>query len=69
MTTNIQVLQSSVYLKYRPLFSFLQRQAGPVAKEIQSSYIAAARAYYETGFRRYIRSLGWLRVCVLSPAR
>ncbi|KAI6047442.1 vacuolar sorting protein [Pisolithus marmoratus] len=61
VTTNVQVLQSSVYLKYRPLFSFLQRKAEPVAKEIQDSYIAAARTYYETAFRRYIRSLGWLR--------
>ncbi|KAI6163061.1 vacuolar sorting protein [Pisolithus thermaeus] len=61
VTTNVQVLQSSVYLKYRSLFSFLQRKAEPVAKEIQDSYIAAARTYYETAFRRYIRSLGWLK--------
>ncbi|KAI6034387.1 vacuolar sorting protein [Pisolithus microcarpus] len=61
VTTNVQVLQSSVYVKYRSLFSFLQRKAEPVAKEIQDSYIAAARTYYETAFRRYIRSLGWLR--------
>lgn len=61
VTTNVQVLQSSVYVKYRSLFSFLQRKAEPVAKEIQDLYIAAARTYYETAFRRYIRSLGWLR--------
>lgn len=61
VTTNLQVLQSSVYMKYRSLFSFLQRKAEPVAKEIQDSYVAAARTYYETAFRRYIRSLGWLR--------
>ncbi|KAI6134979.1 Vps52-domain-containing protein [Pisolithus croceorrhizus] len=61
VTTNVQVLQSSVYMKYRSLFSFLQRKAEPVAKEIQDSYIAAARTYYETAFRRYIRSLGWLK--------
>ena len=65
VTTNIQVLQSSVYLKYHPLFAFLKRQAEPVAKEIQDSYIATSRTYYETGFRRYIRSLGWLRVRML----
>lgn len=61
VTTNVQVLQSSIYMKYRPLFSFLQRKAASVAKEIQDSYIAATRTYYETAFRRYIRSLGWLR--------
>lgn len=58
----MQVLQSFGFLKYRLLFGFLKRQAEPVAKEIQESYIAAVRTYYETAFRRYIRSLGLLRV-------
>ncbi|KAJ7068419.1 vacuolar sorting protein [Mycena amicta] len=61
VTTNMQVMQTSVLLKYRPLFSFLQRQAPNVAHELQRSYIAAARVYYETGFRRYARSLGWIK--------
>ncbi|KAG9317449.1 vacuolar sorting protein [Chiua virens] len=64
VTTNMQVLQSSGFLKYRTLFGFLKRQAEPVAKEIQESYIAAVRTYYETAFRRYIRSLGLLRARV-----
>ncbi|KAG8218632.1 vacuolar sorting protein [Butyriboletus roseoflavus] len=64
VTTNMQVLQSAGFLKYRALFGFLKRQAEPVAKEIQESYTAAARTYYETAFRRYIRSLGWLRARV-----
>ncbi|KAI9574682.1 vacuolar sorting protein [Boletus coccyginus] len=64
VTTNMQVLQSSGFLKYRALFGFLKRQAESVAKEIQESYIAAARTYYETAFRRYIRSLGLLRARV-----
>ncbi|KAJ6628776.1 hypothetical protein B0H10DRAFT_1777258 [Mycena sp. CBHHK59/15] len=61
VTTNMQVMQTSVLLKYRPLFAFLQRQAPNVAHEIQRSYISAARVYYETGFRRYARSLGWIK--------
>ncbi|KAJ7228512.1 vacuolar sorting protein [Mycena pura] len=61
VTTNMQVVQTSVLLKYRPLFAFLQRQAPNVAHELQRSYIAAARVYYETGFRRYARSLGWIK--------
>lgn len=61
VTTNMQVLQASVIMKYKPLFSFLQRQAPNVAQELQRSYIVAARTYYETGFRRYIRSLGWIK--------
>lgn len=62
VTTNMHMLQSSGFLKYRILFGFLKRRAEAVAKEIQESYIAATRTYYETAFRRYIRSLGWLRV-------
>ena len=62
MTTNMQVIQTSVLLKYRPLYTFLQRRAPNVASEFQKSYIAAARVYYETGFRRYTRSLSWIKV-------
>ncbi|KAJ7498765.1 vacuolar sorting protein [Mycena latifolia] len=61
VTTNMQVIQTSVLLKYRPLFAFLQRQAPNVASEIQRSYVGAARVYYETGFRRYARSLSWIK--------
>ncbi|KIK67980.1 hypothetical protein GYMLUDRAFT_155416 [Collybiopsis luxurians FD-317 M1] len=61
VTTNMQVIQTSVLIKYRSLFAFLQRQAAPVAHEIQRSYVGAARVYYETGFRRYTRSLGYIK--------
>ncbi|EEB90381.1 hypothetical protein MPER_11420, partial [Moniliophthora perniciosa FA553] len=61
VTTNMQVLQTSIFLKYRTLFAFLSRQAPPVANEVQRAYLGAARTYYETGFRRYIRSLGWIK--------
>ncbi|KAG6880364.1 hypothetical protein C0992_007775 [Termitomyces sp. T32_za158] len=60
-TTNMQVVQTSVLLKYNALYAFLQRHAPDVAHEIQRSYVAAARVYYETGFRRYIRSLTWIK--------
>ncbi|RDB22540.1 Vacuolar protein sorting-associated protein 52 A [Hypsizygus marmoreus] len=61
VTTNMQVIQTSVLLKYSGLFAFLQRQAPTVAHEVQRSYVGAARVYYETGFRRYTRSLGWIK--------
>ncbi|KAF5388452.1 hypothetical protein D9615_000536 [Tricholomella constricta] len=61
VTTNMQVIQTSVLLKYSELFAFLQRQAPNVAHEVQRSYVGAARVYYETGFRRYARSLGWIK--------
>ncbi|KAJ3551339.1 hypothetical protein NM688_g4759 [Phlebia brevispora] len=38
MSTNISVIQTSVFLKYRSLYAFLQRQAHPVAAEIQRAY-------------------------------
>ena len=62
MTTNMHVLHGAVLTKYHPLYVFLQRQAPPVATEIQRAYVAAARTYYETGFRRYMRSLGYVKV-------
>ncbi|KAI0284325.1 vacuolar sorting protein [Russula aff. rugulosa BPL654] len=62
MTTNMHVIQTTIFLKYRPLYAFLLRRAENVATEIQKAYIAAARTYYETGFRRYMRSLGWIKV-------
>jgi vacuolar protein sorting-associated protein 52 len=62
VTTNMQVIQTSILLKYSPLFAFLQRQAPNVAHELQRSYVGAARVYYETGFRRYARSLGLVKV-------
>lgn len=58
----MQVIQTSVLLKYSPLYAFLQRHAPSVAHELQRSYIGAARMYYETGFRRYVRSLGVIKV-------
>ncbi|TFK28856.1 Vps52-domain-containing protein [Coprinopsis marcescibilis] len=61
VTTNMQVIQTSVLLKYAPLFGFLQRQAPAVANELQRAYAGAARLYYETGFRRYARSLGLIK--------
>jgi len=58
----MQVIQTSILLKYSPLFGFLQRQAPAVATELQRAYVGAARLYYETGFRRYARTLGVIKV-------
>ncbi|KJA29930.1 hypothetical protein HYPSUDRAFT_153092 [Hypholoma sublateritium FD-334 SS-4] len=61
VTTNMQVIQTSVLLKYGSLFAFLKRQAPAVSTELQRAYVGAARLYYETGFRRYARSLGVIK--------
>ncbi|OBZ70084.1 Vacuolar protein sorting-associated protein 52 A [Grifola frondosa] len=68
MTTNMQVIQTSILLKYRALYAFLQRHAAGVAHEIQRAYVGAARTYFETGFRRYLRSLGWIKARTVETA-
>ncbi|GAC96434.1 hypothetical protein PHSY_004014 [Pseudozyma hubeiensis SY62] len=62
VTTNLQVLQTSILLKHhKPFYGFLARQAPRVAIDVQRSYIVAARLYFETAFRRYARSLSTIR--------
>ncbi|KDN38262.1 hypothetical protein K437DRAFT_270609 [Tilletiaria anomala UBC 951] len=63
ISTNLQVLQTSVLLKpaHRNLYAFLARQAPRVAIDVQRVYLAAARLYFETGFRRYTRALEKIR--------
>lgn len=59
VTTNLQVLQTSVLLPHhQPLYAFLARQMPRIAIDVQRAYVAAARLFFETGFRRYARALG-----------
>lgn len=68
VTTNLQVLQTSILLRHhRPLYAFLARQMPRVAIDVQRSYVAAARLYFETAFRRYARSLGVVRKRWVEP--
>lgn len=58
VTTNLQIVQTSVLLPHHaPLYGFLARQMPRVAIDVQRAYVSAARLYFETGFRRYARSL------------
>lgn len=62
VTTNLQVLQTSVLIPHhQPLYAFLARQMPRVAIDVQRAYVTAARLYFETGFRRYARSMGQVR--------
>lgn len=69
MSANLPVLQNNVLSKYAPLYAFLRHWAMDVADEIQAAYIASVRVYYETGFRRYIRTLTQLKVSLSSDQR
>ncbi|CAO1629980.1 unnamed protein product [Sympodiomycopsis kandeliae] len=58
VTTNLQINQTSILLPHHaPMYGFLARQMPRVAIDIQRGYVSAARLYFETGFRRYARSL------------
>jgi hypothetical protein len=61
LSTNLAVLQTSLLLKYQPFYAFLVRQSPRIAKQVERGYVNAARAYYETGMRRYTRALGVIR--------
>ncbi|WVW85534.1 hypothetical protein I302_107572 [Kwoniella bestiolae CBS 10118] len=61
LSTNLAVLQTSLLLKYQPFYQFLLRNSPKIAKQVERGYVTAARSYYETGFRRYARSLGTVK--------
>ncbi|WWC63385.1 uncharacterized protein I303_105985 [Kwoniella dejecticola CBS 10117] len=58
LSTNLAILQNSLLLKYQPFYAFLYKHNGKIAKTVERGYVNAARSYYETGYRRYARSLG-----------
>ncbi|RXK41097.1 hypothetical protein M231_01500 [Tremella mesenterica] len=61
LSTNLAVLQTSLLLKYQTFYAFLHRQSPRLAKQVERGYVNAARAYYETGMRRYCRALGQIK--------
>ena len=61
LSTNLAVLQTSLLLKYQPFYAFLYRQSPRLAKQVERGYVNAARSYYETGMRRYVRALGVIK--------
>ncbi|OCF31559.1 hypothetical protein I317_07308 [Kwoniella heveanensis CBS 569] len=68
LSTNLAVLQTSLLLKYQPFYAFLVRQSPRIAKQVERGYVNAARAYYETGVRRYARSLGVIKTRTIEKA-
>lgn len=61
LSTNLAVMQTSRLLKYQPFYAFLYRQSPRLAKQVERGYVNAARAYFETGLRRYARALGLIK--------
>ncbi|KAK4689843.1 vacuolar protein sorting-associated protein 52, partial [Tremellales sp. Uapishka_1] len=61
LSTNLPVLQTSLLLKYQPFYAFLHTNSPRLAKQVERGYVNAARAYYETGMRRYTRALAIIK--------
>ncbi|RKP40437.1 Sac2 family-domain-containing protein [Dimargaris cristalligena] len=57
LATNIQILQRSIFLKYRALNHFVIERHSETASEIRDNYIFTARLYFADHFERYAKAL------------
>ncbi|CAG8500174.1 4506_t:CDS:10, partial [Ambispora leptoticha] len=55
--TNVQILQQSVFLKYKELHQFVMEQYPEVAIEIRQTYVNTMKWYFYNHFERYNRGL------------
>ncbi|GAB5589033.1 Vacuolar protein sorting-associated protein 52 [Umbelopsis nana] len=55
--TNIQILQQSVFLKYKALYHFVTERHHEAATEIRQTYINTMRWYFYNHFDRYHKGL------------
>ncbi|KAG0872173.1 hypothetical protein G6F16_005361 [Rhizopus arrhizus] len=54
---NIQIMQQSVFLKYKELHGFIMERHHDAATEIRQTYINALKWYFHNHFERYCKSL------------
>ncbi|KAG0172911.1 hypothetical protein DFQ30_009374 [Apophysomyces sp. BC1015] len=59
--TNIQIMQQSVFLKYKELHMFLLERHQEAAVEIRQNYINSLRWYFHNHFERYSKGLAKLQ--------
>lgn len=59
---NIQIMQQSVFLKYKELHFFVLERHHEAAREIRQSYMNALRWYFQNHFERYSKGLQKLQV-------
>lgn len=60
--TNVQIMQQSVFLKYKALHQFVMERHQDAATEIRQTYINALRWYFHNHFERYSKGLNKLQV-------
>ncbi|KAK4055129.1 Vacuolar protein sorting-associated protein 52 [Microbotryomycetes sp. JL201] len=65
ISPSLQQLHAQM-LPYKPLFDFLRRHSTRQAHDVQKAYSNTVRWYYETAFRRYVRSLEKIRISGVS---
>ncbi|KAI8646533.1 Sac2 family-domain-containing protein [Parasitella parasitica] len=58
---NIQIMQQSVFLKYKELHFFLLERHHEAAREIRQSYMNSLRWYFQNHFERYSKGLSKLQ--------
>ncbi|CAM8964777.1 unnamed protein product [Rhodiola kirilowii] len=64
--TNIQILQQSVFLKYKYIISFLKEHGREVYLEVRAAYIDTMNKVLSAHFRAYIQSLEKLQLDIAT---
>ncbi|KAI7852962.1 Sac2 family-domain-containing protein [Circinella umbellata] len=59
--TNVQIMQQSVFLKYKELHQFVIERHHDAATEIRQSYVNALKWYFHNHFERYSKGLSKLQ--------
>lgn len=59
---NIQIMQQSVFLKYKELHLFVLERHHEAAREIRQTYMNSLRWYFSNHFERYSKGLVKLQV-------
>ncbi|KAK7203699.1 Sac2 family-domain-containing protein [Myxozyma melibiosi] len=62
INTNAQVIQYSIFLKFRQLFAFLAYVNPQLCEDIIQGYINTMRWYYSSDFTRYVKALEKLKI-------
>ncbi|KAJ8328797.1 Vacuolar protein sorting-associated protein 52 [Batrachochytrium dendrobatidis] len=62
--TNIAIIQQSVFLKYRSMFSFLMERYSEVGVEIHGNYVATVSNYYFVLFEKYVKSIAKFQMVI-----
>jgi hypothetical protein len=61
--TNLSIVQTSIFLKFKDLFWFLMDRFIEVAAEVTTNYVAIIRQYYSSSFDKYLRMILKFHVC------